>query len=80
MKIYSKPLLSEFKNFVARANSFASKPGETDDLVMAMVLNIRMVEYISTFEDDVYNVMNSSLGADLFDEDDSEGPMPLGLL
>ena len=47
---------------------------------MAMVLNIRMVEYISTFEDDVYNVMNSSLGADLFDEDDSEGPMPLGLL
>ena len=80
LKIYSKPLLSEFKNFVARANSFASKPGETDDLVMAMVLNIRMVEYISTFEDDVYNVMNSSLGADLFDEDDSEGPMPLGLL
>ena len=80
LKISSKPLLSEFKNFVARANSFASKPGETDDLVMALVLAVRMIEYISTFEDDVYNVMNSSLGADIFEDDDVDGPMPLGLL
>ena len=80
LKISSKPLLSELKNFVARANSFASKPGESDDLVMALVLGIRMIEYISTFEDDVYNVMNSSLGADIFDDDDIDGPMPVGLL
>ena len=43
-------------------NTFKAKPGQTDDLVMSpMVIAIRMVEYVSSFEDDVYNVVNSSL-------------------
>ena len=79
----SKALISELKNFVSSGNSFKAKPGATDDLVMALVIAIRMVEYISAFEDDVYNAVNSSLSVDPNDPDsmdDMDYPMPIGLL
>jgi hypothetical protein len=78
----SKPLISEFKNFVARANSFASKPGESDDLVMSLVLAIRMIEFIGTFEDDVYDAINSNIDSSggWDDLDDDDAPMPIGML
>jgi len=83
IKIKSKPLIKELKNFVARGNSFAAKPGEHDDLVMSMLLAIRMVDYVSTFEDDVYEVINSNLaGGDFgeYGEDEWDGPMPVDML
>ena len=43
MRIHSRPLISELKTFVAHGTSFAAKPGETDDLVMATVLAVRMM-------------------------------------
>jgi len=49
MKLHSKPLISELKNFVAKGNSFAAKPGETDDLVMASLLIIRMLMLLQTY-------------------------------
>lgn len=82
LKLQSKPLISELKNFVARGSSFAAKPGEHDDLVMSLVLNLRMIEYIATFEDDVYDAVNSNLALDSLSdyEEDWEGPMPLDWL
>jgi len=78
LKINSKPLISELKNFVARGNSYSAKPGEHDDLVMSMLINIRMIAHISTFEDDVYNVVNNSLGFDVdLNENDFDEPMPI---
>jgi len=73
--------------FVARGNSFAAQPGDTDDLVMSMIIAVRMINFISTFEDDVFDVVNQDLRADgeqdlrntePFDEYDD--PMPIGLL
>jgi len=78
--VHSRPLISELKNFVSRGRSFSAKPGETDDLVMSMLINIRMIEYIGSFEDQVYDSVNSSLGNDLEDEDDYDGPMPMGII
>lgn len=78
--IKSKALISELKNFVARGNSFSAKPGMMDDLVMAMMLNVRMVNYISTFEDAVYSVVNSGIVDVDDDYDDDDGPMPVGFL
>jgi hypothetical protein len=49
MKINSKPLLSELKNFVAHGSSYAAKPGETDDLVMAGLLVIRMLMLLQSY-------------------------------
>jgi hypothetical protein len=49
MKIRSSSLISELKTFVAQGVTFAAKPGETDDLVMATVLAVRMMQLLQTF-------------------------------
>lgn len=53
MKIYSKPLISELKNFVAIGSSYEAKPGETDDLVMAALLATRMLMLLQTYHADL---------------------------
>jgi hypothetical protein len=50
LAISSKSLITELKNFVAAGVSFKAKPGETDDLVMAMILAIRMVTMLKDFD------------------------------
>jgi len=50
MHIASKALISELKTFVAAANSFQAKIGETDDLVMAMLLAVRMAVFLREFD------------------------------
>jgi hypothetical protein len=50
-----------------------------DDLVMAMMLQVRMVNYISTFEDAVYSVVNSGIVDNDYD-DDGDAPLPVGFL
>ena len=83
LKLQSKALISELKSFVSSGNSFKAKPGATDDLVMALIIAIRMTEYISAFEDDVYNAVNSSLSVNPLDGDgldDSDQPLPIGIL
>ena len=49
MKIHSKPLISELKTFVAHGTSYAAKPGETDDLVMASLLATRMLILLQSY-------------------------------
>lgn len=83
--ICSKALIGELKTFVARGNSFAGQPGESDDLVMAMIVACRMVSYIATFEDDVFTVVNSTIGLEKEDRDSGpydefDEPMPIGFL
>jgi hypothetical protein len=81
LKLHSKVLISELKNFVARGNSYSAKPGEHDDLVMSMLIAVRLIMHISSFEDDVYNIVNNSLGFDVeAGENDYDQPMPLGIL
>ena len=53
MHIASKNLISELKNFVAHGTSFAAKPGETDDLVMATLLVIRMMLVMKEYDSDL---------------------------
>ena len=55
MKIRSSSLVSELKTFVASGVSYAAKPGETDDLVMATVLNIRMLQLLQTYNNEIDN-------------------------
>jgi hypothetical protein len=49
MKLYSRPLISELKTFVASGTSFAAKIGETDDLVMSSLLAVRMLLVLQTY-------------------------------
>ena len=49
MKIFSHSLISELKNFIASKDSFAAKIGETDDLIAATLLTIRMIQDLSDY-------------------------------
>jgi hypothetical protein len=49
MTISSPSLISEMKNFVAHGVSYAAKPGETDDLIMATLLVVRMLQVLQSY-------------------------------
>ena len=49
MTIHSASLVSELKNFVAHGTSYAAKPGETDDLVLSCLLNVRMMQVLKDY-------------------------------
>jgi len=73
MKINSKALISELKGFVASGTSYKAKPGETDDLVSATLLSLRMMKVLKDWDPRVYNTFAS----DHVDQDDFEPPMPI---
>ncbi len=50
MIIASKNLISELKTFIASGISFQAKIGETDDLVMALLLAVRMATFLREFD------------------------------
>lgn len=53
LRIHSQNLISELKTFVSNGASFAAKPGETDDLVLATMLVVRMVQHLKQFHADL---------------------------
>ena len=53
MKINSRSLVSELKNFVASGASYAAKIGETDDLVMSSLLAVRMLQVLQSYHQDL---------------------------
>ena len=50
LKVNSKNLISELKTFVASGGSYAAKVGETDDLVMSLVLITRMMQSLQSYD------------------------------
>ena len=69
MGIHSRPLISELKTFVAQGASYGAKPGETDDLVMSMILIVRMAQLLQSYDPTLDSKMKDSL-------DDLIEPMP----
>jgi hypothetical protein len=53
MKIHSSSLITELKSFVATGGSFKAKIGDTDDLVMAGLLVVRMMQQLSDYHYDL---------------------------
>ena len=70
MIIYSKPLISELKTFVAHGVGFGAKTGEHDDLVSACLLVIRMAQILSDWDPKIYEKMTEKLTEDQL-------PMPI---
>ena len=68
MTIYSRSLISELKAFVAHGGSYAAKIGDTDDLIMAGLLTVRMVQEIGSYHLEVDNYMR--------DHDEMIVPLP----
>ena len=69
MTINSRPLISELKTFVAQGAGYAAKPGESDDLVMSLVLTVRMAQMLQSFDSQLDLTMKDTL-ADIVE------PMP----
>jgi hypothetical protein len=70
MSLYSKPLISELKTFVAHGVGFGAKSGEHDDLVSATLLIIRMADVLSDWDPKIYEKMTERLTED-------QMPMPI---
>ena len=49
MTIKSKSLVSELKTYIAHGTSYAAKPGETDDLISASLLAVRMMQHLQSY-------------------------------
>jgi hypothetical protein len=74
LQVASKNLLHELKTFIARGNTYAAKDGETDDLVMSLVLITRMAQEITKYEPTAFDYLDAS------DDDDYDEPMPMSFL
>jgi hypothetical protein len=61
MTVRSKNLISELKNFVAAGNSFKAKIGETDDLVSATLLVVRMAMQLKDYDQDLSDNLKDGL-------------------
>ena len=72
MSINSKVLIGELKGFVASGSSYQAKSGQTDDLISATLLAIRMMAVLKDWDPRIYNTFNQAS-----DEEDYEPPMPI---
>lgn len=68
MTVNSKSLISELKTFVAKGSSYEAKLGETDDLIMASLLNVRVMQLLGEY--------NSDLDEHMRDHDEIIMPLP----
>lgn len=75
LKVNSRGLISELKVFVSRGNTYEARTGQTDDLIMAMILAVRMTDYISTWDDKSQAAINSNVS--FGDESSFLSPMPI---
>ena len=69
IEIRSKNLISELKTYIARGQSYAAKDGETDDLVAATLLIIRMSYELRQWDTGLFDRLK--------DDIDSEQDMPM---
>jgi hypothetical protein len=72
LKLKSKALITELKNFVATGTSFRAKLGQTDDLISATLLALRMMNVLKDWDPRIYNTFTQAEGDDVI-----EPPMPI---
>ncbi len=69
MKIKSGPLIRELKNFVHKEASFGAKPGEHDDLTMASLLIVRMLDVVLSWGTDAGDLKEYIGDDELFEQE-----------
>jgi len=71
--INSKNLLSEMKTFGAVGGGYKAKFGQTDDLVLATLLIVRMSQQLAQWDTDIFEKMRESIN-------DEIAPMPIWII
>lgn len=72
LKINSKPFISELKNFIATGSSYKAKMDESDDLISAMMLALRIITVMKDWDPAIYNSF-----VQIEAEESYELPMPI---
>ena len=72
LHLNSKALITELKNFVATGTSYKAKVGQTDDLISATLLSIRMMSVLKDWDPRIYNTFTQAEG-----DDHIQPPMPI---
>src|SRR5210317_982855 len=72
MTVHSKPFISELKNYVATGSSYNAKLGQTDDLISATLLAIRMMAVLKDWDPRIYNTFTQAKQIE-----DYQAPMPI---
>jgi hypothetical protein len=68
LTINSRSLISELKAFVAHGGSYAAKIGDTDDLIMASLLSVRMIQELGAYHFELDNYVR--------DHEEMVAPLP----
>jgi len=71
-QISSSALISELKNYVATGTSYKAKLGESDDLISALLLCIRIITVLKDWDPRIYNTFKS-----MEEQEDYVAPMPI---
>jgi len=79
LQVNSKVLLQELKTFTRKGRSYEAQRGSTDDSISAILIVIRILEEIATYEQEAYDKLYA------MDDDDEwgrgggedDGPMPM---
>ena len=72
LELTSAPLISELKNFVAVGTTYRAKLDESDDLVSALLLCLRIISVLRDWDPRIYNSFKS-----MDEEEDYQAPMPI---
>ena len=78
LKINSRMLLEELKNFVAKGGTYDHKIGATSDCVMATVIMTRLLKRLSEYNDAAFKHVNEYV--EPTDPDDAYGDEPVPML
>ena len=73
--LFSRPLISELKSYIAKGTSFAAKEGQHDDLVAAFLLIIRMGLLLAEWDPAVFDQIK--VHSDWAVDENYEPPLPI---
>jgi hypothetical protein len=83
LKVASKMLLTELKSYVRKLGTYAAQYGSTDDSVSATLIVVRLIEEISTYEDEAFKMLyhlgeDTDTAEEVYDENEQGAAMVLG--
>lgn len=67
LKIKSRGLITELKNFINSGEGFKARTSQTDDLIMATLLAIRVLEHVAAWDESLGEALSDAIEADDFD-------------
>ena len=80
IKLVSPMLVQELKEYTRKAGSYAARPGSTDDCISAMLIIMRILLEIGTFEQAAFDKMHYFEDDEWTDDDYKDGdgaPLPM---